>query len=353
MGVTNKSADFKAKFPLGKVPAFESDAGNLFESNAIAYYVCAAHKPELLGATPYESALVQQFINFSETEIQPKVSGWLYPLMGYAPMNEAIMAQSKEDLLKVLAIFDKILLPKTFLVGNRITLADIIVACTLWSSMSKLIEPEDRKSLVNLVRWYVTCVNQPEFKSVLGAVGLCVKTMEPIKPAAPAVASSVPKEEEEEAMPVQTGFNFENWKRFYSNNPTRPTAMNYFWEHYEPENYSSWRVSYKYSDELKMIFMTCNLITGLYNRMDHIRKNAFGVLSVFGESNNNQIEGVFVFKGTDIPPEMIDVPDYESYTFTRLDFSKQADKDIFEDFLADEGKFEGIPRPFNQSKVFK
>jgi len=45
----------------------------------------------------------------------------------------------------------------------------------------------------------------------LGAVGLCVKTMEPIKPAAPAVASPLPRkeEEEEESMPVQTGFNFE------------------------------------------------------------------------------------------------------------------------------------------------
>jgi len=73
-------------------------------------------------------------------------------------------------------------------------------------------------------------------------------------------------------------------------------------------------------------------------------------LSVFGESNNNQIEGVFVFKGTDVPPEMIDVPDYESYTFTRLDFNKQADKDIFEDFLADEGKFEGIPRPLTNQR---
>merc|ERR1711963_481839 len=39
-GETNKSADFLAKFPLGKVPAFSSKNGvNLFESNAIAHYV--------------------------------------------------------------------------------------------------------------------------------------------------------------------------------------------------------------------------------------------------------------------------------------------------------------------------
>ena len=40
LGETNKSAEFLAKFPLGKVPAFASaDGKNIFESNAIAYYL--------------------------------------------------------------------------------------------------------------------------------------------------------------------------------------------------------------------------------------------------------------------------------------------------------------------------
>ena len=39
MGKTNKTAEFLNKFPMGKVPAFESaDGKTLFESNAIAYY---------------------------------------------------------------------------------------------------------------------------------------------------------------------------------------------------------------------------------------------------------------------------------------------------------------------------
>jgi len=38
MGKFNKSKDYLAKFPLGKVPSFESKDGNLYESNAIAYY---------------------------------------------------------------------------------------------------------------------------------------------------------------------------------------------------------------------------------------------------------------------------------------------------------------------------
>lgn len=40
MGETNKTPEFLAKFPLGRVPAFESTDGSftLYESNAIAYY---------------------------------------------------------------------------------------------------------------------------------------------------------------------------------------------------------------------------------------------------------------------------------------------------------------------------
>lgn len=350
--MTNKTAEFKKDFPLGKVPAMKTASGKmLFESNAIALYV-ASYKRELIGATSEESAEIQMFMDFANNELNGPIAAWYYPLAGYAPFNEAVMKKGKEDLLKVLAILDKILLPRTFLVGERATLADIVVVCSLYVAMSKLLEAADREPFINVMRWYVTCVNQPAFKEVIGAVGLCTKTMEAVKPAAPVAAVAAAEEEEEEPV-VQTGFNLESWKRFYSNNPTRPTALDYFWANYEPENYSCWRVSYKYPEDLKMIFMTCNLITGLYNRMDHLRKISFGMLTVFGESNNNQIEGVFVFKGAELPAELLDVPDYESYSWTRMDLSAAKDKEIFEDFLADDGKFEGITRPLNQSKCFK
>jgi elongation factor 1-gamma len=38
MGKNNKTPEYLAKFPTGKVPAFENEKVNLIESNAIAYY---------------------------------------------------------------------------------------------------------------------------------------------------------------------------------------------------------------------------------------------------------------------------------------------------------------------------
>jgi len=56
-----------------------------------------------------------------------------------------------------------------------------------------------------------------------------------------------------EALPKPT-LPLDEWKRQYSNNDT-PDALKWFWENYNPEEYSLWKVDYKYNDELTQVFM--------------------------------------------------------------------------------------------------
>ena len=58
--------------------------------------------------------------------------------------------------------------------------------------------------------------------------------------------------------------------RFYSNND-EDKSIPYFWEKFDAENYSIWRCDYKYNDELTMVFMSCNLIGGMFQRLDKLR----------------------------------------------------------------------------------
>merc|ERR1712064_205351 len=67
------------------------------------------------------------------------------------------------------------LLHHTFLVGERISLADIAVACTMFHLYQHVMDPEFRKSFGNANRWFQTIVNQPEVKKVIGEFKLCVK----------------------------------------------------------------------------------------------------------------------------------------------------------------------------------
>merc|ERR1711878_69100 len=69
-GETNVSKEFLAKFPSGKVPAFESDDGLcLFESNAIAYYV--ANDQLRGGKDAVAQCQVLQWLNFADSDILP------------------------------------------------------------------------------------------------------------------------------------------------------------------------------------------------------------------------------------------------------------------------------------------
>lgn len=53
----------------------------------------------------------------------------------------------------------------------------------------------------------------------------------------------------------------DDFKRAYSNQDT-DKSIPYFWEKFDKDNYSIWLGEYKYNDELKKVFMSCNLITG-------------------------------------------------------------------------------------------
>merc|ERR1712176_1206717 len=70
------------------------------------------------------------------------------------------------------------LLTRTFLVGVRLSLADIAVACTMLSLYTQVLDPEFRKPFVNVTRWFNTVVNQPNAKAVVGQVNLCTKMAE-------------------------------------------------------------------------------------------------------------------------------------------------------------------------------
>ena len=76
-----------------------------------------------------------------------------------------------------------------------------------------------------------------------------------------------------EAVP-KGNFDMDDFKRFYSNND-EDKSIPYFWEKFDKENYSIWRCDYKYNDELTMVFMSCNLIGGMFQRLEKLRKYAF------------------------------------------------------------------------------
>merc|ERR1712029_983851 len=387
-GETNKKPEFLKKFPLGKVPAFEgSDGVLLTESNAIAYYVA---NDELRGGSDAAArAQVVQWMCMADNEILPASCTWVFPTMGIMQYNKTATERAKEDIKAALKTLNDHLLTKTFLVGERLTLADIAVACTMLSLYKQVLDPAFRKPFTNVNRWFTTVVNQPNAKVVLGQVDLCTKWLnsmpkkfaefsgkgdnkkekkekpkqEPKKQPEkkkeekkPEPEEDVPKIEKKpdpfEKMPKGT-FDLEEWKRFYSNND-EPESVKWFWEHFDHENYSIWRGDYKYNDELTMVFMSCNLIGGMFQRLDKLNKNAFASVCLFGQNNDSTISGIWVFKGHELAFELDDnwQIDYASYNRKNLDSKSDETKKLVDQYWKWEGTDEK-GRAFNQGKIFK
>ena len=240
-----------------------------------------------------------------------------------------------------------------------------------------------------MTRWYTTVMNQPQVVSVSGKPKLCDKMAqfdakkfnemsgkgdsgkkEPKKkeekakkpeekpkkaeakeeePAAPAPV----KEKDPFAALPAGNFVMDEFKRFYSNND-EDLSIKWFWEHFDHEHYSMWFCDYMYADELKMTFMSSNLIGGMMQRLDRLRKYAFGSQCVFGTNNDSSISGLWIWKGQDLAFEKSEdlQVDYASYKWTKIDSKSDEAKALVTKFFKWEGA-DAKGRAFCDGKIFK
>jgi len=391
-GETNKSDAFLKKFPLGKVPAFEgSDGTCLFESDAIAYYV--ANKQLRGGDSCLAQAQVAQFVSFAQNEVLPAACTWVFPTMGIMQFNKTSTERAKEDVKKAMEALDKVLLTKTFLVGERITLADVSVAYAFKMLFENVLDAAFRKPFGNVVRWYTTVMNQPQVVAVSGQPKLAEKMAqfdakkyaemsgkgdsakkesakkkdqpkkeqpkkkeEPKKKAEPEDDDAMPappKAKDPFAEMPAGSWVMDDFKRFYSNND-EDKSIPYFWEKFDAENYSIWFCEYMYPDELTMTFMSSNLIGGMFQRLDKLRKYAFGSVAVFGSNNDSSISGVWVWRGQDLAFEKSEdlQIDYSSYKWTKMDPKSEETKAKVEQYFKCEGT-DSKGRKFCDGKIYK
>jgi len=94
-------------------------------------------------------------------------------------------------------------------------------------------------------------------------------------------------------------------------------------------------------------------MSGMLQRLDKMRKNAFGSLLLFGEDNDNQITGLWFWKGQELAFTLSSdwQVDYESYSWRKLDPNSDETKKLVKQYFIWEGEHKG--KKYNQGKVFK
>jgi len=393
-GVDNKSEEYKRTLrPDGKVPALQTPHGPVWESNAILRHV-ARLRPEaqLYGKNAYHNALVDQWVDYAATEIEPLANLWLGPINGYIQFNPKAYQEAKNGILSALSILDAYLLHHTYFVGHNITIADIALFASLYNLFRRVLSPELRQPYTNVVRWFLTVANQPQVVKVVGQVQLATEEQKAAGAAAggkkekaaaaaaggaaaagkqagskkkesPKAAKKPAAEEKDEAAAIEDQIAAEQKKKPKSKldllPPTkmdldtvkrlafavRPFNPNFFEEllkdHWDPDGWSWWTASYKYNDENKVLYMTGNLIGGFTQRCDAVRKYAMGVMNIIGNEDEETppfpVAGAFLFRGREIPDEMmVENPDSEYYEWKQVDITNpQQLEQLKQYFLAD------------------
>ncbi|XP_058771858.1 elongation factor 1-gamma-like [Vicia villosa] len=371
MGVSNKTPEFLKLNPIGKVPVLETPEGAVFESNAIARYVARLGENNLFGSSPIDQAHVDQWIDFSSLEIDANLSKLFIPRLGKAPYIPLVEESAFSSLKRAFEALNTHLAHNTYLVGDSVTLADIITTSNLWLGFSKLLVKSFTSEFPHVERYFWTLVNQPNFRKIIGQVKQ-TEALPPI-PSAQKPKESKPKtkdepkkvaksepakpkvEEAEEEAPKPKAKNpldllppskmiLDEWKRLYSNTKSnfREVAIKGFWDMYDPEGYSLWFCDYKYQDENTVSFVTLNKVGGFLQRMDLARKYAFGKMLVIGSAAPFKVKGLWLFRGQEIPQFVIDeCYDMELYEWTKVDISDEAQKERVSQMIEDFEPFEG------------
>jgi glutathione S-transferase len=159
--LNTQSPEYRKINPQGQIPAMTEDGLVLTESLAICLHIARRHGGALGPADWREDALMTNWALFAATAIETVAIGILYTYMDAAQDSDdgrARIAAAVDGLQRPLARLESHLDGQDWLVGNRFTVADLMVAeCLRYAAIHKpLLDPYPR-----VAAWLARCQARP------------------------------------------------------------------------------------------------------------------------------------------------------------------------------------------------
>ena len=158
---------YLARNPNALVPLLEDDGFDLWESNVIVRYLCARYAPGRL----YPDDLRQRFdaerwMDWQQTKLNGAGREAFIQLVRTPPerRNPAAVAQSIAMTALLHGLLDEHFAQRPFMAGDRLTMADIPIACEMhrWLEL-----PIEHRPLAHLHGWYSRIAALPAARGVL------------------------------------------------------------------------------------------------------------------------------------------------------------------------------------------
>ena len=374
------------KTPTSTFPFLETNEGNISESKAIAYYLCKKYKPELLGESALEKAKVNQWIEFASCEINNCSKNIIYPIFGWSDFSKESFDKDNSKIKDHLKIIEKELSKNEYIIGNKMTLADILLFRHLRLFMMFHFPEGLRKSLLpHITKWFEKIMKSNEAMRAYGRTLLCKI---PLKPFSGKInrnieildnkdvdenmerhgkkgkknkkelkvnqgADAVKKEKENyvpgllelprfnikekennplDALP-ESKFDLEKFKKKFLNNSNLKGAMRDFWKAYDPDGYSLWYIEYKNEpSECITLFRTVIIKGDILLQLKYFKKYCFGVFGVYGGDGDYRISGCLLWRGNEIPDEIKEIHCYNKLDIKKLNHKNKRDQQLVHDY---------------------
>ncbi len=167
-----QSPDVKAIHPAGKVPVMRHGEVELFESRAIAHYIDDHFPgPALTPRNPAGDSRVEQWISYHNSIVDPLfvrryIFAYIFPKTADKKPDRAAIDEMQPALQREIGILDNAV-ANGFLVGDRLTLADIYLLVTL-STARRFPEVDAMiKNTKNLSRYLDRHAERESFKGTV------------------------------------------------------------------------------------------------------------------------------------------------------------------------------------------
>lgn len=120
--------EFQKKFALGKIPSFEGKDGlRLVGATAVSTHVARS----FAGSDEATRAQVLQWLDIADNDFLPAVLGYVLPALSYLDNHRQSVEKAHHELSSLLRALNEYLLTRTYLVAERISLADVSLALNL------------------------------------------------------------------------------------------------------------------------------------------------------------------------------------------------------------------------------
>ncbi|XP_054801174.1 elongation factor 1-gamma-like isoform X3 [Prosopis cineraria] len=126
--------------------------------------------PQYLNMNPIGKAQIEQWIDFSTLEIDANINAWYRPRNGQAPYHLPVEEAKISALKRALGALNTHLASNTYLVGQSVTLADIIMTCNLHRGFTRLMTKGFTSEFPHVERYFWALVHEPKFQTIIGDV---------------------------------------------------------------------------------------------------------------------------------------------------------------------------------------